>query len=153
MTRLITSDDHAGLRAARRAVFPNVPWQGCQFHLQQNAQAYVPQVTLRPRLTRDLRSVFNAGDGTEAKERIAKLVETYRTRLRTVNALERLNAELHRRTRVATLFPSEASPPARLGHGRRDQRRMQDRTWLADPGERVTRHLSSYREEVAQSPC
>jgi transposase-like protein len=137
VTRLITSDDHAGLRAARRAVFPNVPWQRCQFHLQQNAQAYVPQVALRPQVARDLRSVFNANEDAEAKERIAKLVEKYRRpapkladwieanlheglavftlpeahrrRLRMVNALERLNAELHRRTRVATLFPNEAS--------------------------------------------
>ena len=35
--RLITSDDQAGLEAARKAVFPSVPWQRCQFHLQQNA--------------------------------------------------------------------------------------------------------------------
>ena len=33
-------DDHAGLRRARRAVFGGVPWHRCQFHLQQNAQAY-----------------------------------------------------------------------------------------------------------------
>jgi len=137
VTRLITSDDHAGLRAARRAVFPNGPWQRCQFHLQQNAQAYVPQVSLRPQVARDLRAVFHATDAAEAKERIAKLIEKYRRpapklaewieanlpegltvfslpeahrrRLRTVNALERLNAELHRRIRVATLFPNEAS--------------------------------------------
>lgn len=35
--QLITSDDHAGLRAARLAVFGAIPWQRCQFHLQQNA--------------------------------------------------------------------------------------------------------------------
>ena len=137
VTRLITSDDHAGLRAARRAVFPNLPWQRCQFHLQQNAQAYVPQVSLRPQVARDLRSVFHTADRGEADERLAKLVEKYRRpapkladwieanvpeglavfalpephrrRLRTTNALERLNRELHRRTRVATLFPNEAS--------------------------------------------
>ena len=34
---LIIADDHAGLKAARRAVLPSVPWQRCQFHLQQNA--------------------------------------------------------------------------------------------------------------------
>jgi putative transposase len=38
--RLIVSDDHAGLKAARRATLPSVPWQRCQFHLQQNAQGY-----------------------------------------------------------------------------------------------------------------
>ena len=37
------------------------------------------------------------------------LPESHRRQLRTVNALERLNRELHRRTRVATLFPNEAS--------------------------------------------
>jgi len=137
VTKLITSDDHAGLRAARRAVFPNLPWQRCQFHLQQNAQAYVPNVALRPQVARDLRSVFNTSEHGEADERLAKLVEKYRRpapklaewmeanvpeglavfalpephrrRLRTTNALERLNRELHRRTRVATLFPNENS--------------------------------------------
>ena len=137
VTKLITSDDHAGLRAARRAVFPNLPWQRCQFHLQQNAQAYVPQVALRPQVARDLRSVFNAAERGEAEERIVKLVDKYRPiapkladwieanlpdglavfalpephrrRLRTTNALERLNRELHRRSRVATLFSNEAS--------------------------------------------
>jgi transposase-like protein len=29
--------------------------------------------------------------------------------MRTVNGLERVNGELHRRTRVATLFPNESS--------------------------------------------
>ena len=37
--QFITSDDHVGLKAARTAVCPSVPWQRCQFHLQQNAQA------------------------------------------------------------------------------------------------------------------
>jgi len=45
--QLITSDDHAGLRAARLAVFGGIPWQRCQFHLQQNAQAYVPHKAMQ----------------------------------------------------------------------------------------------------------
>jgi putative transposase len=36
--QLITSDDDAGLKAARIAIFGGVPWQRCQFHLQQNAK-------------------------------------------------------------------------------------------------------------------
>ena len=35
--------------------------------------------------------------------------ETHRKRLRTSNMIERLNKEILRRTRVATLFPNEAS--------------------------------------------
>ena len=31
--KLVLSDDHVGLRAARRAVFPSIPWQHGQFHL------------------------------------------------------------------------------------------------------------------------
>jgi putative transposase len=45
--KLIVSDDHAGLKAARRATLPTVPWQRCQFHLQQNAQAYVSRLDQR----------------------------------------------------------------------------------------------------------
>ena len=44
---LIISDDHAGLKAARKAVFPGVPWQRCQFHFAQNAQTYVPKRHMR----------------------------------------------------------------------------------------------------------
>ena len=37
------------------------------------------------------------------------LPESHRRLLRTTNSLERVNKEVKRRTRVATLFPSEAS--------------------------------------------
>ena len=134
---LFVADDHAGLKAARRAVFPSVPWQRCQFHLQQNAGHYVPRLDLRVPVARDIRAIFNAPSLDEARrllglfvnhyaERAPKLAEwaehalpeglvvynvpeTHRRRLRTTNVLERLNKELKRRTRVATLFPNEAS--------------------------------------------
>lgn len=134
---LITSDDHAGLGAARKAVFPSVPWQRCQFHIQQNAQSYVPKVSQRREVAQDIRSVFDAPDVDEAKRllriigdkwtesapKLAAWMETaiaegltvfnvplgHRKRLRTTNLLERTNKELKRRTRVATLFPNEAS--------------------------------------------
>lgn len=136
-TRLITSDDHQGLNAARQAVLPGVPWQRCQTHLQRNATGYVPRVDMREPVAAAIRAVFNAPDLYEAERLLAKAVESYqesaprlaswmednipdgltvfalpvhqRRRLRTSNAVERLNRELKRRTRVATLFPNEAS--------------------------------------------
>jgi len=45
--QLVTSDGHEGLKAARKAVLGAVPWQRCQFHLQQNAAAYVPRQEMK----------------------------------------------------------------------------------------------------------
>jgi transposase-like protein len=135
--KLFIADDHAGLKAARRAVFPAVPWQRCQFHLQRNAQAYVPKQDMRAAVAQTLRAIFTAPEREEA-ERLLKLAITkfektapklatwmeenlhegltvfafdpaHRVRLRTSNMLERLNKEIKRRTRVATLFPNEKS--------------------------------------------
>ena len=133
----IVSDDHAGLRAARTAVFPSVPWQRCQFHLQQNAQAYVPRLDQRAQAAEAIRSVFNAPSRAAANLRLKEVVAAYASgapklaawmeenlpqgltvfalpsphqrRLRTTNAIERVNQEIKRRTRVASLFPNEAS--------------------------------------------
>jgi len=135
--KLVVSDDHSGLRAAREAVFPGVPWQRCQFHVIQNAMAHVPKVAMRVEVAADLRRVFDADDVAEANRRLHDVATRYRKtapalatwlednipesltilqvpaahrrRLRTTNGLERLNKEIKRRTRVATLFPNEAS--------------------------------------------
>jgi putative transposase len=135
--KYIVSDDHAGLRAARKAVLPAVLWQRCQFHLQHNAQAYVSRLDERSAAARVIRSIFNADNEAEAKRlldialvdwrstqpRLAAWAEdnllegfavfalpiAHRVRMRTTNGLERLNKELKRRTRVATLFPNPES--------------------------------------------
>jgi transposase-like protein len=62
----ITTDAHSGIRAALRAVFPSVTWQRCQLHLQQNAQAYVPQIGYRKEVASDLRAIFNAPSHDES---------------------------------------------------------------------------------------
>jgi transposase-like protein len=135
--KLIVSDEHAGLRAAREALFPGAPWQRCQFHLIQNAMAYVPKVSMRSPVAQELRTIFNAADREEAERRLKLMVQRYRKtapqlaewletnvpqgltvfelppshrrKLRTTNGLERVHKEIKRRTRVATLFPNEAS--------------------------------------------
>ena len=51
--QFVISDDHAGLKAARIAVFGGTPWQRCQFHLQQNASAYVPRQSMKAEVAAD----------------------------------------------------------------------------------------------------
>jgi len=134
---LIISDDHAGLKAARQAFFPSVPWQRCQFHLQQNAQAYVPRKDLKSKVAASIRSIFNAPNRAEAERLLEINIEEYKKGapllsewmsrnltegftifdfpeqhqkyLRTSNICERLNKEIKRRTRVATIFPNTSS--------------------------------------------
>lgn len=135
--QLVISDDHAGLKASRAAVLGGVPWQRCQFHLQQNAGAYVPKAEMKEEVARDIRAVFNAGSRPEADAALKTCVHKYQKtaprlsawmeenlpegltvlafpeehqrKLRTTNGLERLNEEVKRRTRVARLFPNEES--------------------------------------------
>ena len=135
--RLVISDAHEGLKAARLAVFGGVPWQRCQFHLQQNASAYVPKQEMKPQVAADIRAIFNAQDKAEADALLKRTAQKYeqtapklaawleenlpegltvlsfpeahRRLLRTTNGVERVNREIKRRTQVASIFPNEAS--------------------------------------------
>ncbi len=134
----VVSDDHAGLRAARRAVLGGAKWQRCQFHLAQNAIHHAPNLAIRKRIGADLRAVWNASDLPKAETALAELVKTYhdtapklaewleknvpeglavfslpehhRRRLRTSNPIERaIQQELKRRTVKVRVFPNEES--------------------------------------------
>ncbi len=134
----VVSDDHSGLRAARRAVLGGAKWQRCQFHLAQNAIHHAPNVAIRKRIGTELRAVWNASDLAKAEAALAELVKTYRDaapklaewleenvpegltvfalpdhhrrRLRTSNPIERaIQQELKRRTVKVRVFPNEES--------------------------------------------
>ena len=135
--QLIISDAHTGLQAARQAVFGSIPWQRCQYHLQQNVQAYVPRKMMQREVAQELRNIFHAPDLATAQNWLNEMVEKYqsksarladwleqnapegltifffplshRRRLRTVNMLERVSQEVKRRTRVVRIFPNEAA--------------------------------------------
>lgn len=135
--RLGISDDHPGLKNARIAVFPSVPWQRCQFHLAQNAQSYAPKKSMRLEIGDVVRDIFNSPTLEMAREMKLGAIEKYKKRapefakwlegnidegltvyqfprehwkkIRTSNGIERLNREIKRRTRVAVLFPNKES--------------------------------------------
>lgn len=135
--RLVVPDAHGGLKEALKAHLSGVPWQRCRIHLIENALAFVPEPGMRKAVVASIRAVFDAPERTEAQRQLDLAVKKHRTsaprlvkwleanipeglaifalppghrrRLRTINMLERLNNELKRRTRVAGLFPNEAS--------------------------------------------
>jgi putative transposase len=132
----VVSDDHAGLRAARRAVFGGAKLQRCQFHLAQNAIHHAPSLRVRKSIGAELRTVWNAASLAKAETALADLVTAYREtapklakwleenvpegltvfslpehhrrRLRTSNLIERaIQQELKRRTIKVRVFPNE----------------------------------------------
>ena len=134
-TTFIVSDDHAGLKAARRAVLGSATWQRCQFHLAQNAVQHGPNNGIRKRIGKQLRAVWNASSLHAAEAELAALVASYRgkhqdfadwlesnvpeglavftlpdahqKRMRTSNGIERpIQQELKRRTSKVRVFPN-----------------------------------------------
>ena len=126
--KLVVSDAHARLKPALDARWVGVPWQRCQFHLMENAMAFVPKPGMRKAIVAGLRAVFDAPDRPEAGRQLGIAVKevsracpeadpwleanvpeglavfalpaSHWRRLRTIHTLERLNKELEeRRTR------------------------------------------------------
>jgi len=133
---MITSDAHEGIRDAMNKVFPNVPWQRCQFHFSKNIADKAPKKyqagiraelnemfncqsmedarKVRDRILDDYREVAESAmncleEGFESAMTIMALPKHLRRYYRTSNHIERLNKELKRRSKVIGIFPNEDS--------------------------------------------
>ena len=139
---LVVSDHHGGLVNAVRLQFQGATWQRCQTHLSANVSDATPKA-LHEEVHRRVRAIFEAPDTETARVLLAKfsadyaqraptavatlergfddatailaLPAPYRQRLRTTNAVERLNEEVRRRERVIRIFPNRDSVIRLLG--------------------------------------
>ncbi|NSW84649.1 MAG: IS256 family transposase [Syntrophothermus sp.] len=139
---LVVSDDHKGLVNSIMTHFQGASWQRCQTHFVRNILEVCPK-SLQRKLHARLRHIFDAPDIETARRLLEEVVQEFeglapkaiegleagfedamavmalpepvRRRLRTTNAIERLNREIRRRERVIGIFPNEEAALRLIG--------------------------------------
>lgn len=134
--RMFVSDSHEGIKYAISQVFPETPWQRCQFHFTRNILDKTPKKYVEG-LKLELQEMFNSNTVKEARAKRSSIISDYkdvaesamicldegfedsmtvmelpkhlRKLFRTSNHIERLNKELKRRSRVIGIFPNAES--------------------------------------------
>jgi putative transposase len=170
---LVVSDHPGGLVNAIRLQFQGATWQRCQTHLSANVADATPKA-LQEEVHSRLRPIFDAPAPAPARTLLAKFIadfahrapaagsvlergfedatavlalpRTYRQRLRTTNAVERLNEEIRRRERVMRIFPSRESAIRLLGAVLLEQ----DAAWTT--GHRYFDMMSYWQWRANQDP-
>lgn len=135
--RMITGDKASAMTGAIAEVFPDVTYQRCTVHFYRNVLSKVPKT--KRRLVAEMLKAIHAQESFEASvekaEAVAASLDTMKLkeaarcvrngvaetltytrfpmehwrRIRTNNAIERLNREIRRRTRVVGTFPDGKS--------------------------------------------
>ncbi|MDR2493307.1 MAG: IS256 family transposase [Coriobacteriales bacterium] len=133
---LVVSDDHSGLKGAVKEVFLGASWQRCQTHFARNMCDKTPKAMWKDTKAM-LHDIYYAPDIDKARERMRETVallsgkapkaaamlesgfeditavfalpQKYRVKLRTSNAIERVNGEIRRRDRAIRICPGEGS--------------------------------------------
>jgi putative transposase len=133
---LVISDHHAGLRSAIDASFIGAAWQRCRVHFMRNVLARVPKASTEM-VAAAIRTVFAQPDRDHVRSQLTEITamlepqfpdvaamladatedllafaafpQAHWRKIWSTNPIERLNAEIKRRTRVVGIFPNDAA--------------------------------------------
>jgi putative transposase len=134
--QLVISDAHTGLREAIGVVMQGATWQRCKVHLARNVLAKVPKAS-QDMVAAAMRTIYAQPDTARVQHQFTEMVtmlerqfadaarildaarvdvlafstfpEAHWRKIWSTNPLERLNAEIKRRTRVVGIFPNDAA--------------------------------------------
>ena len=134
--RMFTSDSHEGIKYAIAHIFPDTPWQRCQFHFRRNIIDKTPK-KYQEGIASELNEMFACDTVENARKKRDSIISEYndvaesamscldegfedsmtvmtlpkevRKYFRTSNHIERLNRELKRRSGVIGIFPDAGS--------------------------------------------
>ena len=134
--QLVISDSHLGLKAAIAKVFPRASEERCRVHFMRNVLVKVPK-NHQQMVAAMIRTIFAQPDADHVERQLKEIAATLTRQLPIVNemlldaveditavrhfppnhwqkiwstnSLERLNAEIKRRTNVVGIFPNDAA--------------------------------------------
>ena len=134
--QLVVSDHHLGLKAAISSVFIGAAWQRCRVHFMRNVLARVPKAHSEM-VAAAVRTVFAQPDPAHVRSQLGEVTamltaqfpdvasmltdaaedllaftgfpQAHWRKIWSTNPLERLNAEIKRRTNVVGVFPNDAA--------------------------------------------
>ena len=106
------SDSHEGIKAAASKVL-KATWQRCRVHFMRNALAQAGK-TQRLMVSAAIGTVFVQESADAARTQWRSVADQLRGKFPKLNPLERLNAEIKRRTRVVVRSEHHVAVTARI---------------------------------------